>query len=233
MRALFDAGRLLVISPHLDDAALGCGMLLTVATRAYVATVYSGMPADGTMLTKWDRDCGFSDSQAAMRARLLEDARAMALLGAETGYLGFLDSQYAPLPGRERLAKALAMIIDDYAPDVVAMPLGLHHCDHERVREAALLVMARRPRLLWLGYEDMFYRYRAGVLQRVLGQLGRRRIRATPVECATPGDPDRKRLAVQAYASQLRAVGVHTSDAAGAEERYWWLDAGGGAGRET
>ncbi|WP_454688775.1 PIG-L deacetylase family protein [Achromobacter aloeverae] len=229
MRAMFDAGRLLVISPHLDDGALGCGLLLTAAARARVVTVHTAMPAAAPAATKWDRDCGFADSRDAMRARLDEDARAMAVLGAEAGHLEFLDSQYGPLPSRERLAKALAGEIDAYAPDVVAMPLGLHHCDHERVREAALLVLPQRRRLLWVGYEDEFYRYRAGVLQRVLGQLARRRVRATPIECAGHGDPERKRLAVAAYASQLRAVGLHTPDAAvDAGERYWWLDAAGG-----
>jgi len=226
MRAMFDAGRLLVISPHLDDGALGCGLLLTAAASARVVTVYTGMPGK-PVSTKWDRACGFEDSHAAMRARLAEDARAMALLGVEAGHLGFLDGQYGPLPGRERLAKALARAIDDYAPDVVALPLGLHHCDHERVREAALLLLPQRPRLLWLGYEDELYRYREGVLQRVLGRLARRRIHATPVECAGRGDPERKRLAIAAYASQLSAIGVN-APAAGidAAERYWWLDHG-------
>ncbi|WP_233238157.1 PIG-L deacetylase family protein [Bordetella sp. LUAb4] len=227
MRAMFDAGRLLVISPHLDDGALGCGVLLTAAVSARVVTVYTGMPAGKPVLTKWDRDCGFDDSHAAMRARLAEDARAMAILGAEAEHLPFLDSQYAPLPGRERLAKALARTIDAYMPDVVALPLGLHHCDHERVREAALLLLPHRPRLLWLGYEDELYRYRAGVLQRVLGRLARRRIHATPIECAGRGDPRRKRLAIQAYASQLRAIGINTPGAGiEAPERYWWLDTG-------
>ncbi|ALM86280.1 PIG-L deacetylase family protein [Bordetella sp. N] len=227
MRALFDAGRLLVISPHLDDGALGCGLLLTAAASARVVTVFTGMPASGQAVTPWDRDCGFDDSQAAMRARLDEDERAMTLLGADARHLGFLDSQYGALPSRERLAKALAHSIDAYAPDAVALPLGLHHCDHERVREAALLVMAHRPRTVWLGYEDEPYRYRTGVLQRVLGRLARRRIHATPIECAASGDADRKRLAVAAYASQLRTIGMHAADAAtAAAERYWWLDSG-------
>jgi len=227
MRAMFDAGRLLVISPHLDDGALGCGLLLSAAESARVVTVYTGMPAGKPISTQWDRDCGFEDSHAAMHARLAEDARAMTLLGAEAEHLGFLDSQYGPLPGRERLAKMLARAIDDYAPDVVALPLGLHHCDHERVREAALLLLPQRPRLLWLGYEDELYRYRAGVLQRVLGRLARRRIHATPIECAGRGDPERKRLAIAAYASQLRAIGVNTpTSGIDAAERYWWLDNG-------
>ncbi len=227
MRTLFDAGRVLAISPHLDDGALGCGCLVTAATGARVATVYTGMPPEGSPLARWDGRCGYANSHDAMRERLAEDARAMAILGAEAEHLGFLDSQYAPLPGRERLAKALARAVDAYAPDIVALPLGLHHCDHERVREACLLVMRQRPRLLWLAYEDEFYRYRTGVLQRVLGSLARRAIQATPVECTSGGDPERKRRAVAAYASQLRAIGVHTPDAAThAPERYWWLDAG-------
>jgi LmbE family N-acetylglucosaminyl deacetylase len=224
MQSLFDPGRLLVISPHLDDAALGCAMLLTAAPQACVLNVFSGPPAAGIALTAWDRDCGFSSSRQAMLARREEDAEAMRVLGVEWENLDFMDSQYAPLPGRTLLAQAMLAAIDRWAPDTVLTPLGLHHCDHERVRDAALVVRQQRPDCLWIAYEEVPYRQRFGVMQQLLGRLARRGVVASPVACALAGDAERKAQALQAYKSQLRSIGMHagTGDAEAAEG-YWLL----------
>lgn len=224
MQSVFDPGRLLVISPHLDDAALGCAMLLTACSRPCVVNVFSGLPTQEVALTRWDQGCGFRSSRQAMQTRRAEDARAMQLLGAEHEDLDFLDSQYAPLPSRAKLAQALMAAIDRRAPDTVLMPLGLHHCDHERVRDAALAVRQQRPGHLWIGYEEVPYRQRYGVMQQLLGRFARRGIIASPVACVRPGDAARKQKSLQAYASQLRSVGLHAGwGDAEAAERYWLL----------
>jgi LmbE family N-acetylglucosaminyl deacetylase len=224
MQSVFDPGRLLVISPHLDDAALGCAMLLTASSRPCVVNVFSGLPAQALALTRWDKGCGFSSSRQAMQARRTEDAQAMQVLDADPENLDFLDSQYTPLPTRAKLAQALMAAIDRRAPDTVLMPLGLHHCDHERVRDAALAVRQQRPGPVWVGYEEVPYRQRYGVMQQLLGRLARKGIIASPVACVRAGDAERKQRSLQAYASQLRSVGLHAGwGDAEAAERYWLL----------
>lgn len=224
MQSLIDAGRVLVVSPHLDDAALGCAMLLTAARPGRVLNVYAGVPAAGLPLTRWDRNCGFPGSRQAMLARLAEDAQAMRELGVESENLDFMDSQYAALPSRTRLARALVAAMDRWQPDAVVLPLGLHHCDHERVRQAGLIAREQRPACLWLAYEDVPYRQRQGVLQDVLLRLARKGIVASPVACSRSGDAGKKSRALAAYQSQLPSMGMHGHDGdAAAAERLWLL----------
>jgi LmbE family N-acetylglucosaminyl deacetylase len=226
MQSLFHPGHVLVISPHLDDAVLGCAMLLSASEQASVLTVFAAEPPEGQALSAWDRGCGYASGVAAMRARRLEDESAMAVLGAAPHYLDFLDSQYGRLPGKERLAEALVQAIDGIAPDVVCLPLGLHHCDHERVHDAGLLAWRRRPGMLWLAYEDVLYRARAGVLQQRLARLLRQGATASPIASAQAGNAPAKRRALKAYRSQLRALGLRQGGGdPAAPERYWLLQA--------
>lgn len=221
--------RVLVVSPHLDDAALGCAGPLTAAREAFVCNVFTGFPAPSLPLTPWDASCGFASGAQAMQARLEEDGRALQILGACGRHLGFLDSQYAPLPERKRVAEAIVDAIDAIAPEVVLIPMGLHHCDHERVHEAALLARRKRASLVWLGYEDLPYRRRRGVLQARLVALAHDAIQATPVTWVQT-DLEVKARAVAAYASQLRAIEASSRDepdggrAAVEHERFWLLE---------
>jgi LmbE family N-acetylglucosaminyl deacetylase len=237
MESVFDTGRLLVISPHLDDAVLSCGMLLSAAEKPCVVTVFTGYPQEAARLTDWDRGCGFTVGVEAMRARLEEDAHALRLLDSEVRHLGFLDSQYAPLPTSARLSLALMQTIHAVQPDVVCMPLGLHHCDHERVHEAALRAMVGDAgHRLWIGYEDALYRRRYGVLQNRLARLAKQKLIATPVQSNAGASETlarraahaaAKAQALKAYKSQLASLRLISGmgDCA-APERYWLLDPG-------
>ena len=62
-------GRVLIVSPHLDDAAFSCAALLDRPRPADVLTVFAGTP-DPPRRTSWDKRTGFDDSDAAMTARL-------------------------------------------------------------------------------------------------------------------------------------------------------------------
>ncbi|MDR5780666.1 PIG-L family deacetylase [Caballeronia sp. LZ065] len=97
--------RLLVISPHLDDAVFSCGALLAAGTDALVCTVFAGTP-EMPMVTGWDTACGFSDAHQAMEARRAEDIAALEILGARARHLSFLDSQYADDEAQKRQAIA-------------------------------------------------------------------------------------------------------------------------------
>jgi LmbE family N-acetylglucosaminyl deacetylase len=230
MKLLDEPGRLAAISPHLDDAVLGCGALLAARPGSAVITVFAGSPQDPAACTDWDRRCGFSDGAAAMRHRLEENRRALACLQAQGRELGFLDEQYATArPAAATLAGALSEALDALRPRVVLIPLGLFHHDHLLAADASLALMqagaAREPTIAWAAYEDALYRDKPGLLQARLAALHGRGIRATPAGDAPREAAARKAQAASAYASQLAPLGLAPgTDGLSAPERYWYLE---------
>ena len=230
-------GRLLVVSPHLDDAVLGCTQLLAASADAVVLTVFAGKAADEALSTDWDTACGFAGAGEAMRARVSEDDAALAVLGASACRLEFPDDQYRPGSASidpNALAEAVRAALHRYQPRTVAVPCGLFHRDHALAHAAALRVCRNETSRVWLAYEDAFYRRIPGLLQQRLCRLDRAGIEATPVTLAH-GDAGLKRRAVHCYASQMRGLaspGRPGELDAFAPEGYWRLAlrtrAGGG-----
>lgn len=85
--------QLVVVSPHLDDAALSLGAAIASASEAgipvTVLTVFAGDPNSDEPAGEWDALCGFSRVGEAARARRAEDARASEILGARSVWLPF------------------------------------------------------------------------------------------------------------------------------------------------
>ncbi len=214
--------RLVVISPHLDDAALSCAGLLIARPGCVVATVYTGVPEDTGMQTDWDRRCGFANAGQAMRARAGEDRRAMEYVRAERVTLDFVDGQYVPCADVElpALTERLLRLVTCERPDGVLIPLGLLHHDHVRVSDAALLVREVCGEAAWFAYEDVPYRNLPGQLQERLARLYARGVRMEPVDWRS--DLDGKSRVIAAYASQVKGLG-RQADRLGREERYWRL----------
>jgi LmbE family N-acetylglucosaminyl deacetylase len=132
-----------ILSPHLDDAALSCWHLLTAPGEVLVINVFAGVPASLDGPAWWDRYTGATDSAQRVRERLQEDRRALALAGRTAVHLDLLDEQYresgqplGPLTAQiERLLPSGAGV---YAPAAMAL-----HADHALVRAAALELRAR------------------------------------------------------------------------------------------
>lgn len=228
MPALPPLERLLVVSPHLDDGVFGCGALLAAHPGSTVLTVFAGAPPEGLPLADWDRRCGFHRTADVVPARRAEDRAALARLQARPLWLDFLDDQYAgAVPGAsappDTLRRALQAAIDELDPDAAVLPMGLFHSDHARVHEAGLALLRATPARRWLGVEDALYRRIPGLLQRRLGALAGAGVVATPAFPPLPADPEAKRRAVAAYASQLRAFGPGVPADLDAPERYWML----------
>lgn len=227
MRQLSDlyGQRLLIVSPHLDDAVLSCGALLAAAPASCVVTVFAGAPPASLATTDWDRACGFTDGRTAMRERRAEDRNALQQLDATPLWLDFLDAQYGATPEPAEIALALHTSIEQQRPDAVLIPLGLYHSDHVLVHLAAL---ETRPLaedgVAWLAYEDVPYRRRRGLLQSRLAQLHAQRTCATPLAAADADDSSRKASAASCYASQVRALGAEDLHDAARPEGYWLLE---------
>jgi LmbE family N-acetylglucosaminyl deacetylase len=222
------APRAVVVSPHLDDAVLSASTRLA-AGGALVLTVFAGMPPDGLVTPRWDRYTRAADPQSRMRERLAEDDEALARLGGvPTERLGELDEQYrAGGADADRIAAALAASFA--GADEIWLPSGVGgNRDHAAVRDAALVAAGSRPDAAVYVYADFPYIVRGGgwpawvtgaepepyldVAVWVEGELldaGFAPDRLRPqVRVLDDAEQARKRHAIEAYASQLPALGL-------------------------
>jgi LmbE family N-acetylglucosaminyl deacetylase len=219
---------LIAISPHLDDAALGCGQLLAAHPGSVVVTLFAGRPPADHPLTSWDARAGFEAGEDVIGTRRLEDAEALRTLRATPCWLEFKDVQYGGADATGVVAGALAAVLAKLPGPVVFGPLGLLHADHRRAREALLAVRARAPRTRdWYLYADAIYRAEPGAVDAALAELRRQRVCLRPVSLPT-GCLATKLAAIAHYRSQLRALGksyrTGTADAR-RPERFWRLEA--------
>jgi LmbE family N-acetylglucosaminyl deacetylase len=218
-----------VVSPHLDDAVMGCGQMLACRPGAVVLTVFAGHQPPGQSLSSWDRDSGFGPGEDPMRLRKLEDEAALQRLGARPLWLGFLDAQYRksrPAPSLEELAEGIEAALEGAAAQTVMIPLGLGHADHRLTRRAALLVFRRRDRWAWYAYEDAIYRKQTGdPVGQAVAELVAAGVSLRPAHLVDDESIDQKRDAVDCYRSQLRALLRHRSPLHDIlnPDRYWRL----------
>jgi len=218
--------RLVVISPHLDDAVLGCSALLARHDDAVVVTVFAGRPSASAPLPPWDEAAGFRPGDDVIGTRRSEDRAALEILGAAPRWLPFLDAQYGESPGVDTIVPALDSELTAARTASVCIPLGLFHSDHVLTHVAALRLRARYPGWRWLAYEEPMYRCVPGAVDDRLASMKAAGITATPL--ASVPVPSRKAEAMACYASQLRALGTPgrpgVADAL-LPERYWALTA--------
>ncbi|MEW6296433.1 MAG: PIG-L family deacetylase [Thermodesulfobacteriota bacterium] len=218
--------RLLVLSPHCDDAVFSCGHLLATYPGATVVTVFAGRPPAGTPLTEWDAASGFGPGDDVMGARRAEDRAALTLLGAPPLWLDFCDSQYGSPPSLAELTAALQAAVASTGPQAVFIPLGLFHSDHALVHEAALGLARRRRRLSWFAYEDALYRRIPGLVGERVRRCRARGFGLHKVTVRLRENEELKRQAVCCYRSQLRALttpGRPGYADALTPERFWRL----------
>jgi LmbE family N-acetylglucosaminyl deacetylase len=212
------------ISPHLDDAVLSCGQVLSRCPGARVVTVFAGSPVPEPALTPWDRLCGFASTAEAMASRRKEDRCAAGALGAEPVHLPYLDAQYRDGPPPADMAESLAACL---GTGPVLVPLGLFHDDHKVVHAIVADLLADLD-CAFAFYEDCPYRAIDGgrLRDEAVARLRRRwplRVRAVHFPAAMA----RKAVAVGAYRSQLEPVRTTSADAMAdieRAERYWTLE---------
>lgn len=224
--------RIVVVSPHLDDAVLGCGRLLAAHPGTTVVTVFTGRPEHyPDPMRTWDVQCGFGPDDDVMEARKAEDVRALEVLDATPRWLDLVEYSYRPgdrVVPPEDIVDLLEAAIDEVDPTVVLVPFGLANPDHDATHRAAMLARDRRPDRSWWCYEDHGYKHIPGLLAWRVSSLFRRGVWPTPVAPVIDGDEGRKRAAVDCYPSQLRALeedwAISDKLAAPAPEQQWRLE---------
>jgi len=153
-------GRVVVLSPHLDDAVLSTWSVLSRSDDVQVINVCTGIPERG-LLSQWDRMTGATDSASRMLERLQEDRLALASAGREAVALGFPEMQYRHGSlDAEALREALRRTMDGAVQ--VWAPAGIGgHDDHVQIRDVALEAARDGGRSLRL-YADLPYAVRFG-----------------------------------------------------------------------
>jgi LmbE family N-acetylglucosaminyl deacetylase len=228
--------RIVVVSPHFDDAAMGAGHLLTSYQASTVITVLAGRPPRyPDEVSDWDAAGGFRAGDDVVAARRDEDRAAMDVLGATPVWLDFPDHQYlapADRPTPDTVAPALRDAITAIAPTSVFLPMGLANPDHVLTHDAGLLVRAELTEQgdgpLWFCYEDGGYKHLPGMLAWRVAKLFRSGLWPTPSIVPVQPDPDTRRAAIEQYKSQLAPLErdhlLSERLAAHVPEQYWRLD---------
>ena len=199
--------RIMVVSPHFDDAALSAAHLLASYPGSTVVTVCAGWPnAYPDPPSEWDALGGFRAGDDVVAIRREEDRAAMQVLEAEPVWLDFVDHQYLSKHERARpqeIADALTTVIDERDPSAVFVPMGIANPDHELTHDAGVLLAAARPEVCWLAYEDHGYKHIPGMLAWRITKLFHAGLWPTPAIVPVHEDHTRKREAVYRYVSQI------------------------------
>jgi LmbE family N-acetylglucosaminyl deacetylase len=223
--------RIVVCSPHFDDAALGAAHLLLAHPGSTVVTVFGGPPAAyPDPPSEWDALGGFRAGDDVVARRRIEDRAAMEVMGVEPRWMDFVDHQYLRPEERadtKEIATVLGEVIDELDPTAVFLPMGLANPDHVATHDAGLLLAAQRPELTWFCYEDSGYKHIPGMLAWRVAKLFHGDLWPTPMVVPVDIDNDRKRAAIECYKSQLppldrdHALGARIGG--GVPEQFWLL----------
>jgi LmbE family N-acetylglucosaminyl deacetylase len=152
-----------VISPHLDDAALSCSLLLAANPGSSVITVFADGPSSVRPLTTWDRMAHyFPEGADVAGVRRGEDISAAALLRADPVHLTYWDRQYRNVhydyrgPDEDQLREAIMVDLLPQGPADWVIPLGLGHPDHRLASDAGLLLAEKDAGEFYV-YEELPY----------------------------------------------------------------------------
>jgi LmbE family N-acetylglucosaminyl deacetylase len=143
-------GDVVVISPHLDDAAFSLGAAIARAARSgatvRVLTVFAGDPDSVGPPEWWDRMAGFETEGEAARTRRQEDVEACEILGAIPEWLPFRDASYESQADDETIRDSVVQALQ--RPDLVLLPgFPLRHVDHLRLTQLLLAQPIAAPQI--------------------------------------------------------------------------------------
>jgi LmbE family N-acetylglucosaminyl deacetylase len=227
--------RIVIISPHLDDAVLGCSTLMAAHPGVTVVTVFAGRPAQyPTPMGHWDALCGFVEGDEVHVARRAEDEAALATLDATPIWLDYVEHAYLERVDWVRadaVVDEVDAVVRGLEPTAVFAPFGLANPDHDVTHDAAMLVRERFERdgvdAAWFCYEDTGYKHIPGLLAWRVARLFKAGVWPSPAAMPVDTDRARKDAAVACYPSQLLALeaewAITSKLAAPAPEQFWRL----------
>ena len=213
----FDWGlprRVVVVSPHFDDAVLSLGALIAQSVRAgvmfEVLTVFGGDPTSETPANPWDLASGFRTEGQAAIARREEDRSACASLQVTPVWLPFGAEAYDRRGSQEDIWTAVSKAA--HGADCVLLPgYPLAHRDHAELTELLLRRgLSCRRTALYIEQPYSFYQRNIRMPPAKIPALARV-LSAPPVWTRLPVNRANRRAKIQAiksYRSQLRQLGL-------------------------
>jgi LmbE family N-acetylglucosaminyl deacetylase len=180
------AERILAISPHPDDEAIGCGGLLLAHlghATIRIVNVYNGDGGGALEEGPWRDDPDYKARLVDVRARELDEA-ARALGISSVVRLGVSDCAGEPGP---REVAALREALETFRPEIVLLPWMLDDHVHHRRTNALFAKASEGLNMMVLGYE-IWTLLQPNATLNITGLL------------------DRKLEIIRLYASQLRTV---------------------------
>ena len=206
-------GRIVVVSPHLDDGVLSLGATMWTAAchgaHIELLTVFGGDPESEATAGGWDLRAGHRTEGESARARREEDRRACAILGVTPVWLPFGSVDYERHAPDDTVIESILAMAED--ADTILFPGSpLTHPDHHRLVQ---LVGGQTPTRQCGWYAEQPYTRRTGLEpsmpEWLVDELGQaptfERLRAST----------RARLAkwraIREYRSQLSLLGMSRS----------------------
>lgn len=223
--------RVVILSPHLDDAALSCGGLLH-ALRGRVSTLVVSICCGSLRIVSPDGSSKTSTRKGhvSSRRRRREDIAAMHSVDTDFVHLSFADGIYrrSPLTGRliyrsarerwvapriedmahiEELYLVLRRLCLDLGRILLLSPMGIgHHVDHQIAAQVAVRMAATNAGAELLFFEDFPYVAdpRSGRGDHDDPQQALARLNLAPVKrFAVPVDVEAKMVLLSHYATQV------------------------------
>ncbi len=228
--------RIVVVSPHFDDAVLGAADVLGTYPGSTVITLVAGWPPEyPAEPTDWDACGGFKAGDDVVAERRKEDVAALAVLDAKPVWLDVADHQYLAKKDRqtaEQAAPSLKEAIAALDPTAVFLPLGIANPDHVLTHDAGLIarqeLLDEGSRIVWFGYEDHGYKHIPGLMAWRVTKLFKSGLWPTPAIVPVKPDMTRKRRAIACYVSQVppleRDHALSERLDGNVPEQYWRLD---------
>lgn len=222
-----------VLSPHLDDGALSCSLLLAANPGSCMVTAFAAGPSAVRPLTPWDRGSKyFREGADVTGVRRGEDMSANALVRATAIHLTYWDRQYrnerygySGLPDEElpaAIAASLASLRLPVPGPAWVIPLGLGHPDHRLAAEAGLILAESVPADVF-AYEELPYAgedaAEVAARKRYIAERGFELKEDSSVAIAA--DRALKAAVLRCHASQRRALRRRLRAATRARERVW------------
>ena len=207
-------GRVVVVSPHLDDAVLSLGATIAGSVQAGAViealTVFAGDPDSQAPAGPWDTRSGFETEGHASLMRREEDRVACAILGMTPHWLSYADEQY-DRHGDERTIGA-AVAGATRGADVVLLPgAPLVNPDHIWLTLTLLRQGLDCRRVGLYAEQPYVFQQRRSVTKLVTSAHLQPMLRLAPQWLRNVGTPATRRdklRALSAYRSQLRQLGL-------------------------
>lgn len=208
--------KVLLVSPHFDDAILSAGQFMADRPDTEIVTVFGGFPiTPENVKTPYDEKCGFKHALDAVSERRRENKAATALLNATAIDLDFPDSQYNNPFALEDIVNSLQYLIDNNWYEAIYAPIGLDHPDHVIVSEAVMRLNFPRNIYLW---EDLPIRVLKP--EEAVNRAGRLGLSFEVQPATTHEKMAKKARALSCYTSQI-GTGVLDPYLLYVPERFW------------